>query len=109
MSKNDDVNEAKGMINGIKALRAHAIKTVDANFDLFKQLYPTNLEKAHQLAVQNALYTQDSFVDEVFTDTSGSGITSTLSDVGAAYTPANSPVPLAPSPKSSQKESSLVE
>jgi hypothetical protein len=108
MSKNDDVNEAKGMINGVKALRAHAIRTVETNFALFKQLHPTNLEKAHQLAVQNALQTQDSFVDEVFTDTSGSGITSTLSDVGAAYTPASTPTPSAP-PSKARRKNSLVE
>ncbi|MBH3442326.1 hypothetical protein I5L59_01870 [Pseudomonas moraviensis] len=81
---------------------------VEANFALFKQLHPKNLEKAHQLAVQNALQTQDSFVDEIFIDTSGSGITSTLSDVGAAYTPASTPTPSAPSPKARRKNT-LVE
>ncbi len=107
MSKYDEANEAKGMIKGTKALRAHAIKTVAANFDLFKHLHPTNLEKAHQLAVQAALQTQDSFVDEIFTDTSASGITSTLSDVGAAYTPANTTASSVPSPKSRRKSSAV--
>ncbi|SDS63058.1 hypothetical protein ACP3TY_06075 [Pseudomonas rustica] len=103
MSKNDEANEAKGMIKGTKALRAHAIKTVAVNFDVFKHLHPTNLEKAHELAVQTALQTQDSFVDEIFTDTSASGITSTLSDVGAAYTPTNPPVSSTTSPKARKK------